>query len=77
MYLYCMPSPNAHETSRRARAATSRRISGLELPSCFSEATVAAEARLLAIDPARRSEAQRRDLKRIASQAARLERGGL
>lgn len=72
-----MPSTNPHETIARARAATTRAIAGLELPDCFSAATVAAEARLLAVAPSDRTVAQRRDLRRIASQAARLERGGL
>jgi hypothetical protein len=75
-----MPSTNPiglASATAKARAATTRAIAGLELPDCFAAATVAAEARLLAVAPSDRTVAQKRDLRRIASQAARLERGGL
>lgn len=64
----------------RDRRQTSRAIAGLELPDCFAAATVATEAKLLAVPAAERTEAQRRDLRRVSRQAyaiAPLERAML
>jgi len=57
------------------RASVTRRLRGFALPDAFVQATVAAEAHLLAKSPKARTEANKRDLKRIASQARRIEQG--
>jgi len=56
-----------------ARAQVTRKLANLELPDCFAAATVAAEARLLAKAPKERTEANRRDLRRLSRQANKLE----
>ena len=56
-----------------ARRQTSRALAGLELPDCFAAATVATEAKLLAVPATERTEAQRRDLRRVSRQAYAIE----
>jgi len=60
-------------TLSRTRAQTTRRMAGVEIPSAFASATIAAEARLLAVPAAERTEAQRRDLRRESRKALRLD----
>lgn len=55
------------------RTQVTKRLADCELPDCFTVATAAAEARLLAVPARDRTVAQRRDLRRVARQAARLE----
>lgn len=55
------------------KARTTRALAGMALPECFAQATVAAEAVLLARKPSERTVANRRDLKRLASKARKLE----
>lgn len=63
----------SNRTHAKTRAATSRKLADVQLPDCFAEATVAAEARLLSVKPSARKAHQKRDLRRIANQAAKLE----
>lgn len=56
-----------------SRRAVSKALAGLELPDCFAVATVASEAKILAVPARERTVAQRRDLARVARKAARLE----
>jgi hypothetical protein len=57
----------------QARRSTSARLAGLELPSAFCVATIASEARLLAKSPSRRTDSDKRSLRRLADKARRLE----
>lgn len=60
-------------TATTTRRRTTRKLSGLELPDCFAAATVAAEAKLLAKTPKERTGADKRDLRRLADKARKLE----
>lgn len=56
------------------RAATTRKLAGLELPDCFGAATEASTAKLLAKRPSERTAADRRDLRRLSDKSRRIER---
>jgi hypothetical protein len=56
-----------------AKARTTRALAGLDLPEAFTAATVAAEAKLLAVSASERTEAQRRDLRRVSRKAHAIE----
>ncbi len=61
-------------TLTTARRRTSQRLAGIELPSCFAEATAAAEAHLIARrESGYRRIADRKDARRLAAKCRRLE----
>lgn len=63
-------------TTSALRARTTRLLSGLELPDCFASATASAEALLLAKPARERSQANKRDLKRLGRQLDQLDTRG-
>lgn len=62
-------------TAAALKAQVTRKASAVRLPADhpFAEATTAAEALLLAKPVVKRTAANRRDLKRVASKARRIE----
>lgn len=59
------------------RAQTTKRLAGIELPDAFVSATTAAYARLLTKPGKRRSPADKRDVRRLARQEARIVSSGV
>jgi hypothetical protein len=61
------------QTLPHLRTRTTKRLAGMALPECWAGGAVLAEARILAKPVAKRTAADRRDLKREASKARVLE----
>lgn len=61
-------------TLSKVRRSVSAKMRGLEIPACFTEATVASEALILARPTDGRRLADQSDLKRAASKTRRLEK---